>query len=50
MNTRDGYYVRCATCGDSYFRHADEDEDLVCPLCREEQAKHEAMRQQQEEN
>jgi co-chaperonin GroES (HSP10) len=48
--SNEGYYVRCVTCGDHYWRHADEDEDLVCPLCREEQAKHEAMRQQQEEN
>ena len=47
--SNEGYYVRCVTCGDHYWRHADEDEDLVCPLCREEQAKHEAMRQQQGE-
>ena len=48
--SNEGYSVRCGVCGDYYFRHMDEDEDLVCSLCREEQAKSETMRQQQEEN
>ena len=49
MSSEQGYYVRCVTCGDHYWRGADEDDELVCSLCREEQANHEAMRQQQED-
>ena len=50
MSGEQGYCVRCVTCGDHYWRGMDDDSDeLVCTLCREEQAKHEAMRQQQED-
>jgi hypothetical protein len=50
VNPGQGYYVRCATCGDHYWRGADDDDELVCSLCREEQANKEKMRQQQEDD
>lgn len=39
------YNVRCDLCGDYYPRSLNDDEELICSLCREEQKRMDEARE-----
>jgi formylmethanofuran dehydrogenase subunit E len=43
------YNVRCDLCGDYYPRSLNDDEELICSLCREEQKRMDEARENQDE-